>query len=148
MATVSSTKVATGVQARAGHSGVQSVSATFSVPASGNGTVAADIIEMVKVPKGATVLEVILSSDDLDSNATPTHKFDVGDAGSATRYISGTTIGQSGGVARMGSGVAAPGTAYPFTYAAEDKVIVTVNTAAATKQAGVISLVVFFTMQG
>lgn len=148
MATVSSDKVGSGVQPRTPHSGVVSVTESYSVPASGDGTAAGDVIQMVKIPKGATVLEVILTSEDLDTDASPTVVLDVGDGDDADRYIDGSDIGQAGGVARLGSGVAAATTdGLIHTYDAEDTIDVTVATAGTTKAAGVITLTVLYTLE-
>lgn len=148
MATVTSDKVDAGIPAREPHSGVCSVKASFTVPTTGDGSAANDVIQMVKVPDGATVLEVIFTSEDLDTNATPTIVFDVGDGGDADRYIDGTTIGQTGGVIRLGSGVAAATADALFhTYTADDTIDVTVTAAAATAAEGVITLTVLYTME-
>lgn len=148
MATVQSTKVASGVQQREPHSGVVAVFATYAVPATGDGSAAGDFIEMVKIPKGATVLEVILASEDLDTNGTPTITLDVGDGDDVDRYIDGSTIGQTGGVARLGSGVAAAAVdGCRYTYTADDTIDVKIVDVAATKAAGNIQLTVLYTME-
>lgn len=148
MATVSSSKVADTVPTRTPHNGVVAVKATYAVPASGDGTAADDIIQMVKVPKGATILDVTLTSEDLDSNGTPTIVLDVGDGDDPDRFIDGSNVAQAGGVARLGSGVAAAATDGLFyTYTAEDTIDVKVVTAAATKAAGNITLAVLYTME-
>lgn len=59
-----------------------------------------DVIEMVNVPNGYQVTDVILDSDDLDTNVSPAIVMDVGDATTSGAYISGSTIGQGGGIAR------------------------------------------------
>ncbi len=101
-----------------------------------------DAIQMFKLPAGAVVHEVILASDDVDTNASPTVKYDVGDGSLANRFIAATTIGQAGGVARMDQkgGVG-------FKCTADTMIQVTVNTAPATGTAsGAITLTVSYTM--
>ena len=78
--------------------GVVSVVGVYSVTAN---PTAADVIQMVPVPRGARILDVILSATDMDSNGTPTVAYTVGDGGSANRFITTSTIGQAGGVARL-----------------------------------------------
>lgn len=56
----------------------------------------ADAATVCNLPVGAIVLGVTLESDDLDTNATPTITLNVGDAESATRYFSASTVAQAG----------------------------------------------------
>lgn len=56
----------------------------------------ADSATVCNLPVGAIVLGVTLESDDLDTNVTPTITLNVGDAGSATRYFSASTVAQAG----------------------------------------------------
>lgn len=145
MATVTSSAVASTVQARAAHAGLNYAYATYAVPASGDGTAANDVIQMVKVPAGARVLDVILTSEDLDTNASPTTVFDVGDGDDPDRYIDGTTIGQGGGVVRIGQSVAAGATDGLFyRYTTEDTIDITVAAAGSTKAAGNVTLCVLY----
>ncbi len=140
MATVQGTKVTTTTQHRVGIDEVVVVS-EFTVPASGDGTAAADIIEMVRVPKNATITGVELSSSDVDTNGTPLHSMSVGDAGDADRFILASSIGRTGGVARLDNHV---GQGYKYT--ADDTIDITVVAAAATKAAGTHKLIVRYTM--
>jgi len=141
--TYSADAVAATVQARGGV-GVQSVTETYEA---GTALVIDDIIQMVKVPAGATVLDIILSVDDLDSGTTIV--LDVGDGSDDDRYILGTTIGQGGGTVRLGSGVvgAAAASAHGYTYSAEDTIDVHVDTAPSGGGTGTISMTVIYTMQ-
>lgn len=76
------------------------------------GVVATDIIEMGVLPAGYVPVDVALAVEDMDSNATPTITLDVGlvsgVAGAAdnartssNEAIAASTIGQTGGLARM-----------------------------------------------
>lgn len=98
-----------------------------------------NIIEMVRVPPGATVLGVDLITDDLDSNGTPLIKLDVGDSDDPDYYVAANTVAQAGGRVE-----ASAATAFPKTYAAEATINVKIQTAAATVQAGTITLVVYY----
>lgn len=149
MATVSSTKVASTVPAREPHSGVVAVKATYTHPATGDGSAAGDIIQMVKVPKGAMILDLALSAEDLDTNGSPTITLDVGDGGDVDRFIDGATIGQTGGIVRLGQGVAAAAVdgAHGYVYTEDDTIDVKVVDAAATKAAGTITLTVLYTLE-
>jgi hypothetical protein len=70
-----------------------------------------DIIEMVPLPPGYVLEDVILDIEDLDSNGAPTATVDVGimsgswgDSGARTcgaEFIAGSTVPQAGGIARL-----------------------------------------------
>ena len=112
---------ASGVQARA-NSGETCVSGTYELLAA---LVVSDVIQMVKIPKGAKILEVILSTDDLDTSTGLV--LDVGDGSVTDRFIDGSTIGQTGGVDRLNE---VGGHLYEYT--AEDTIDVIVQTAPTT----------------
>ena len=57
------------------------------------------ILDMVAVPIGARIVDVILASDGLDAGATLT--VDVGDAALPNRFISASAVAQAGGVTRL-----------------------------------------------
>ena len=101
-----------------------------------------DVIEMIKVPRGARILEVILTSTDLDTNGSPTWAMEVGDGGDTDRFIASTTIGQTGGTVRLGTNVV--GTNYQYT--AEDTIDIKITAVAATFAAGSLSLIVMYRM--
>lgn len=76
------------------------------------GLAATDIIEMCILPAGYVPLDATLSVEDIDSNGVPTITLDVGlvsgVAGavdnartSSNEAIAGSTVGQTGGLARM-----------------------------------------------
>lgn len=141
--TYSSDKVASTVQAVAGV-GLHVVYAEYEAATA---LVLDDVIQMVKVPKGATVVELILAVDDLDSGTDLV--LDVGDGSDDDRYILGSTIGQAGGLARLGAGITAATTpsAFNYEYTAEDTIDVHVDTAPAGGGTGTIKMAVFYTMQ-
>lgn len=59
-----------------------------------------DVIQMVAIPNGYQVTEVILDADQLDTNGSPLITLSVGDATTVAAYITASTIGQTGGIAR------------------------------------------------
>jgi hypothetical protein len=140
MATVLGTKAAATVQRRF-HIYETIVVSTFSVPATGDGTAANDIIEMVKVPINATITDVLLASTDVDTGGSPAHVMSVGDGGDVDRFILDSTIGQAGGVARLNNQVGAG-----YKYTADDTVDIKVVTASATKATGTFTMVVRYAM--
>lgn len=86
-----------------------------------------DKVNLFYLPKNARVIGGFIKSDDLDSNGTPLVTLDVGDAGSATRYFSASTVAQAGGVDAT---MAATGVDYLNT--ARTLVFLTVHAAPAT----------------
>lgn len=141
MATLTADKVASTVQPRTVHGAtVTQVTSTFALSAA---LAAADVIELVKVPKGAVILDVVLGVDDLDSGATPAITLTVGDGDDTDRYIESSTVGQAGGVARLDNEV---GVGHAYT--AEDTIDVTVGTAPATgATTGDVRLVVTYALE-
>lgn len=105
--------------------------ATFPVTAAIAGA-AADIIEMIPVYAGETLIDVALEAPDLDSGSGIL--LDVGDGNDDDRFIVASNVGQSGGVARLGVNLG-------HEYSADDTIDVTISTAAAGGQAGTITLV-------
>lgn len=117
---------------------------------------AADIIELCKLPAGATVIGGYVQAADLDSNATETLDLDCGWAANGTDVADPDGFGNFGVL--TGDAVAefrpVAGIYLPFTnivqdsafktFAAETKVIVTVTGAAATLNAGYLKVVVFY----
>lgn len=140
--TYSASKVASTVQSRAGI-GMEAVFETYEAAVA---LVINDVIQMVKVPVGATILDVILGVDDLDSGTDVT--LSVGDGTTVNRFISAATIGQGGGVVRLGQGItgAAAADCVGYEYAAEDTIDIKVI-AAPTGGTGTLKLVVIYTMQ-
>ena len=96
--------------------------------------VEADVIQMIPVAPGERVVDLILIVEDLDTHVSPTITLDVGDGDDPDRYVDGATIGQTGGVARFGSGVASDAAAIAANklYTAADTIDVTVSAAVAT----------------
>lgn len=95
-----------------------------------NATVAAFV-----VPRGFVVTGIIAVATDMDTNGTATLALSVGDAGSATRFLSSSNIGQTG---TSTTTLASTGLLYEFT--ADTEIVVTASTAAATAAAGTLDL--------
>ena len=83
------------------------------------------------------VSNFVFVADDLDAHATPTLTMDVGTDTDDDEFIAATTVAQAGG--SEATNTASTGTATEprgFPLAAGEQVIVSVNAAAATAQAG------------
>lgn len=113
--------------------------ASYTLSLTANVT-ANDVYEMVRLPKGAKIVDVTLSSTDLDTNGTPTITMSVGYGGDDDYFIVASTIGQTGGVARM----AAATTGTLLTLTAEDTIDLKFPAVAATFAAGTVTLTVFY----
>lgn len=140
--TYSSSKVAATVPARAGID----ITAAYMTYEASVALVLDDIVQLVKVPLGATVLEIVLSVDDMDGGSALV--LDVGDGNDDDRYILGSTIGQGGGTVRLGSGItgATAAAALNYAYTAEDTIDLHVDTAPASVGTGTIAIAVIYTM--
>lgn len=57
-----------------------------------------DVYQLCIVPNGYSIVSVTLDCAQLDSNGTPTVVLEVGDSGSAGRFITGSTVGKTGGI--------------------------------------------------
>lgn len=88
-----------------------------------------------KVPAGFFVTGIIAVSTDMDSNGSPTLALSVGDSGSATRFLSSSTIGQAGTTTQT---LASTGLLYEYT--ADTDILVTATTGSATAVAGTLDL--------
>lgn len=98
-----------------------------------------DIVEAVRIPKNSVVVDIMVVVSDMDTNATPTLAFSVGYGADDDYFIVGTTIGQTGGVARANAV-----TAKPLNFTEEDTIDIKWTGAAATFAAGTVDLIVTY----
>jgi hypothetical protein len=84
------------------------------------------------VPAGFTVTGLIVVATDMDSGTAMV--FSIGDAASATRYLSGSTLGQAGG-----STTTLAATGLLFKNVNDTEILITIGTQAGTAVAGTIS---------
>lgn len=93
----------------------------------------ADVLKMIPVFAGETVLDVILSVQ-TDADTGTAQILNVGDDLDVDRYISLSNIGQTGGIARAGAGVttAAKAANFPYQYEADNTIDIVVTTNAGT----------------
>jgi hypothetical protein len=90
----------------------------------------------IRVPAGFTVFGAIISSTDVDTNASPTILFGLGDTGSTSRLIAASNVGQAGTANQAALAPAAIGYRYPV----ETTVNLIASTAAATAAAGTVTV--------
>jgi hypothetical protein len=130
-----------GIPVRAGLS-LCSFTGEYALPAT-NDLDTNDLLKMVPIPNGATVLDVIadIPTGGLDTGTSIT--WTVGDDGDEDRYITTQTVGQSsaGGIVRMN---AAGGT---YKYTADNTIDIKITAGAGTNTTtGTIKLTVIYTM--
>ena len=149
MATGNSNKTAAGVQARALHAGDNSVSAIFTIDAAhcpnGTGLSAGDVIQMVKIPSGATILDLKL----FGGGGGGAYTCSVGDGNSAARYLSATTFASAGQVYSIYQNVPQIVTATAngaYVYTADDTIDITVVSVLTATLAGIFTLNVTYSM--
>ena len=121
-----------------------------STPLKGVTLAIGDIIDFGIIPGTTTVVDVILDSDDLDSNASPTLAYDVGiltgnpgettSRTCGTEFFAATTVSQAASVTRLSKG-----TGFRVAPVAKDTSIgIKITTAAATLPVtGKLGLIVF-----
>lgn len=121
-------------------------SATMTIPWSASNTA---VVQMVNIPKGAQIADVILMWD--TAGTTTQFTFNVGDGNATGRYI--TSLSATGsGVAHAGFSVAAPGYltqgGIGYSYSAEDTIDIfaTAVASGSTTPAGTIRLTVLYSM--
>jgi hypothetical protein len=137
MATTTYSTAATGVSVVEGM-GYNVVCKPVTLSVTANPT-AADVVQLLKVPKGAIILDLHVVASDMDTNGTPLMTFSIGYGGSTAYWISTSTVAQAGGVARPTAL-----TARPLTMTDEDTIDLLWVAAAATFAAGTIDLVVTY----
>lgn len=137
MATVQSPEVAevgnTDFKPPVGGGSVFTRKATFTLTSA---LAAADVIQMINVFKGETVLGVVCTSADLDSGTTVT--FDIGDDGDDDYFVDGSTIAQAGGTVSS----LATATVAPRAYTADNTLDILVKTGP-TNQLGDVTLTAY-----
>jgi len=107
-----------------------------------------DIVQMVKIPAGATVTDWILDIPATGLDTGTAIVWALGDGGSEARFVTGAVQGRSsaGAIVRLGSTGSVVGSSQ-YKYAAEDTIDFKVKTAPTTGVAeGILKLTVFYTM--
>lgn len=138
MATLNSAQTAAGVQPIVPVGNVEAVA--YGEYALSAALAAADVVQMVKVPKGAYITGGTLAADDLDSGTTITVA--VGDGGSTARYIaSGSTALQSGTVTAFNVPAG-----FGYQYTADDTVDILIVAGPSTATTGTLRLTVRYKM--
>jgi len=126
-----------------GHGFGGNMKVSYGVVALSGTITTADAATVCNLPVGAIVTGVTIEADDCDTNGTPTITLNVGDAGSATRYIAASTVAQAG---TAGVSTSATGTFYQITGTNDTAVRVAVAANAATSADGSVRVAVMYFM--
>lgn len=102
----------------------------------------ADTINFGYLPAGARVVMAVLEATDMDTGSAAL-TINVGDAGSATRLFSASTVAQAG---TLSQALAVTGNDYLYT--AKTLITGVAGTNATTPAAGTLYLTVFYTVEG
>jgi hypothetical protein len=135
MATLTSSKVDAGDPAKILPTGLCAVSAVYSVNASLS---AGDVIQMVKVPKGAMVVFAQLAGIGTNQEAI----IALGDGGDNDRYMDHATMSASTAAPRILNYTSC---ATPYVYSVDDTIDIAVSTVSLDTIGGGFHLTVFFT---
>ena len=131
-----------GIFARAGI-GLTSITGTYALPAT-NDLDTNDLIKMVHIPNGATVLEVIVDIPSGGLDTSTGVSWSVGDDGSEARYIATHTTGRSGGGGIVRRDVGGGG---GYKYTADNTIDIKIVAGSTTNTTtGTIKLTVIYTM--
>lgn len=132
MATLTSPDVSAGVQPKGSRVGVYSTAAIFSVAASMS---SGDVIQMIKVPSGATVVDIKTTVKLAGKGSVS-----VGDGVSANRYTVDTAASDSAGTMIINNPVFTP-----YAYSTDDTIDVTTS-ASTNFSAGSVCMIVTLSM--
>jgi hypothetical protein len=140
MATTYTSNYAASTYPAAGHGLGENLKAKTGSYAITAALVINDVIQMVRVPAGATVLDVLLVVPDLDASTGLT--LDVGYGGDPDYWIAASTAGQAAALVR-----ATAATALPLAFTAEDTIDILIHAAPTTSATtGTLYLTVYYTM--
>jgi hypothetical protein len=96
-----------------------------------------DVIQSPLIQAGSVITDVVVVAGDLDTGTALT--FTVGYGGNASYFITSSTIGQAGGVARMNAA-----TALPLLLATNDTIDITITAGGAGGVGNSIALIVYY----
>lgn len=109
----------------------------------GTGDLGTGTIDIGWLPRGARVIDGVVSATDMDSGTALV--WDLGDSGSTARFIHGATAGQAAATVRFGNDATAAATlAAHAAYTSSTKLYITVTTASGTAVAGTLSARVLY----
>lgn len=143
MATLTASAAQSNVPAKYRIGGVISRAVDYSLGATANPALSSgDVLQMLRVPVGACILDVRLVVDQLSGG---NYTFTIGDGNSATRYYGSLSSGSTSAMYIM-TNAAAQQAGIGYVYTAEDTIDITVGTATTATASGVLRLIVSYTL--
>ena len=143
MATLTATAAQSTVPAKYCVNGVITRVVDYSLGATGAVNLSTgDVIQMMRVPNGACILDVRLVVDQLSGG---NYTFGIGDGNSAGRYFTSLSSGSTSSQF-IGSNAAFQQASVGYSYSAEDTIDITASTVTTATASGVLRLVVSYTM--
>lgn len=144
MATLTASAAQANVPAKYHTKGVITRVVNYSLGATANPALSSgDVLQMVRVPNGACVLDVRLVVDQLSGG---NYTLTIGDGNSAARYFGSISTGSTSAIFTAATtGFVASSVGY--SYSAEDTIDITVGTATTATASGVIRLSVSYTLE-
>jgi len=134
MATLTSNAAAGSAPTKAIHAGVQAATEDYTVSTT---LATGDIIQMVKVPKGARIIGGHVA---FNLTGTPNLPFSLGDGGDADRFMTSTTVNSTAAFQAFNSSV------MDHDYTDDDTIDLTVGTVTAAPTGGTITVTVLYQM--
>ena len=141
-------------QAKGGIGFIRRVTGLFTIGTDNSATLAnSDVLQMVKMPAGAKIIDMHLACTDLDTWANSI-TLDIGDGDDIDRFYDGSTLGQAGGhfgtsaQARLGANISAANffaNACNKTFTSADTIDITILTVGTAATTGYIQLDVEYT---
>lgn len=132
MATLTTNKTSTGAQAKMVHAGVNSISADYSFSLSLS---VGDVIQMVRVPSGAVVIDVTMNFIGTTANTVAGN---LGDGDSSARYLAATSLSNNG-LVRATVGL-------PYSYSNDDTIDLSITVVTSATIVGGVKLTVTYKM--
>lgn len=143
MATLTASAAQSVVPAKYAVNGVISRVVSYSLGATANPNLSTgDVIQMVRVPAGAVVLDVRVVVDQLSGG---NYTITVGDGNSAGRYYGSLSTGSTSAVFTQTNAAFVP-SSIGYSYSAEDTIDITVGTATTATASGVVRLAISYTL--
>jgi hypothetical protein len=143
MATLTATAAQSTVPAKYRINGTVTRVVDYSLGATGNPNLSTgDVIQMVRVPAGACIVDISLCVDQLSGG---NYTFGIGDGNAAGRYYTSLSSGSTSAMFIM-SNAAAQQAGVGYSYSAEDTIDITASTVTTATASGVLRLVVSYTL--
>lgn len=143
MATLTAAGAQSTLPAKYRLNGVIKLTADYSLGATGNPNLSTgDVLQMIRVPNGANILEVTLVVDQLSGG---NYTFTIGDGNGASRYYGSLSSGSTSAM-YVQTNAAAAMAGVGYSYSAEDTIDITVGTVTTATASGVLRLIVAYTL--